>query len=229
MLLFLKKIGRFSIKILLGFLGFVVFYLVVSFVLSRITVNSEDVDAASDVSIFIKSNGVHTDIVLPLKNEIKDWTSLLQWKHTKSKDSVFQYVAIGWGDRDFYLNTPTWSDLKVTTALKAALHLGNSAMHTQFYATISESEKCKKIEISSAEYRKLVDFISESFRVNESGNFSPILNAHYNANDAFYEANGTYDLFTTCNSWTNSALKVAKQRAAVWALTDNDILRHYAN
>jgi len=50
---------------------------------------------------------------------------------------------------------------------------------------------------------------------------------NYNQNDAFYEANGKYDLFNTCNSWTNSALKISGQKAAFWALTDTAILQHY--
>ena len=37
---------------------------------------------------------------------------------------------------------------------------------------------------------------------------------HYrSANDAFYEAKGRYSLFFTCNTWTNNALKICKQKA----------------
>ena len=53
-------------------------------------------------------------------------------ENTKSKDSTAEYLAFGWGDKGFYLDTPEWSDLKASTAFKAAFALGNSAMHTTF-------------------------------------------------------------------------------------------------
>lgn len=201
--------------------------MVTAFVLSRIPVNSTDVDPKKEVVIYLKSNGVHTDIVVPVKNEIKDWTTDIKYLQTTANDSTMQFVAFGWGNKDFYLNTPEWSDLKFTTAFKAAFHIGETAMHTQFYNTLSENEKCRKIEISKAEYQKLADYISASFSRNVFGKTQWISGEHYNQHDAFYEANGKYDLFNTCNSWTNSALKNSNQKAVVWALTDSAILRQY--
>ena len=130
-----KKAVRIILKIFLWFLLLIAIYLVSAYVLSKIQVNSVDLDKQQDVTIYIKSNGVHTDIVLPAKNDIKDWTTEIQYSHTISKDSTLNYIAFGWGNKDFYLDTPEWTDLKMTTALKAAFHMGNTAMHTQFYSS----------------------------------------------------------------------------------------------
>ena len=72
--------------------------------MSYVTVN--DKEAAIDepkVEIFILSNGVHTDIVVPVKNDTFDWSKQIQFEHTIAKDSTAKYLAIGWGDRGFYL------------------------------------------------------------------------------------------------------------------------------
>ena len=103
-----------------------------AFLLSKITINSNADHQSKDVSIYIKTNGVHTDIIVPVKNEIKNWSSQIKFENTKSKDSTAEYLAFGWGDKGFYLDTPEWSDLKASTAFKAAFALGNSAMHTTF-------------------------------------------------------------------------------------------------
>ncbi len=45
--------------------------------------------------------------------------------------------------------------------------------------------------------------------------------------DAFYEAKGSYSFMKTCNTWANSALKSAGQKAALWTPSDKGIFRHY--
>lgn len=222
-----KKIYLFSIKISLGFIFFIISYLILIFILSIIPVNTIDSDQSKEVTIYIKTNGVHTDLVLPIKNESKDWTTSILFKNTFEKDSVFKFVSFGWGDKDFYLNTPKWSDLKAKTALKAVFYLGNSVLHAQFYKNISESKNCKKIEISKQEYLLLVQSISDRFYRDKVQNIVYIPNYHYNNNDAFYEAKGKYNLFYTCNSWANETLKTANQKAAFWTLTDFGIFYHY--
>jgi uncharacterized protein (TIGR02117 family) len=197
--------------------------------MSYVTVN--DKEAAIDepkVDIFILSNGVHTDIVVPVKNDTFDWSKQIKFEHTKAKDSTAKYVAMGWGDRGFYLETPTWADLKVSTALKAATGLSSSALHTTFYKTMKEDAYCKKIQISTTEYQKLVVFINDSFETKSGSTIKIKTDAVYGKNDIFYEAKGSYSLFYTCNSWANQALKAANQKAALHTLTDTGIFRHYS-
>ncbi len=202
-------------------------YLLIVTLLSFISVNEDLAENQQEIPIYILTNGVHTDIVLPIKNEHHDWSTQLKFEHTKSKDSTYQYVALGWGDKGFYLETPTWADLKTSTAIKAASGLSTSAMHVTFYKHLKENQSCKKIQISVESYKKLIAFINESFQI-KSGEFLKIeTNAVYGKHDVFYEANGSYSLFYTCNSWANQALKSANQKAALWTISDSGIFRHY--
>jgi uncharacterized protein (TIGR02117 family) len=214
-------------KILIGIILFLVLYILLAVGLSRITVNSNQSKENKEVSIFIKTNGVHTDIVVPVKNEIKDWTKDILFQHTKSKDTIMKYLAFGWGDKGFYLDTPDWSDLKASVAFKAATGLSTSAMHTTFYKNILQNENCKEIRISKENYLKLVEYISNSFQKRNNKNTSCISGQCYANNDAFYEARGSYSLFYTCNTWANNALKAANQKAALWTPYDGGIFCHY--
>jgi len=223
----LKKSFKILGKILLGIVGFVIVYVVFAFILSRITVNSEDEDKNEDITIYIKTNGVHTDIVVPIKTEYKDWSEKVQFAHIKSQDSTMNYIGFGWGDKGFYLNTPEWADLKFSTAFNAAFYLGTSAMHATFLKQVKESESCVKINISKAEYAKLIAYIEDSFQYDANGNPILINAATYGQNDSFYEANRKYHLFYTCNTWANNALKSADQKAALWTPSDTGIFCHY--
>lgn len=106
--------------------------------------------------IFIKSNGVHTDIVLPIKSDIINWSELFLFENTLSKSTDFSYVGIGWGDKGFYLDTPTWSELKVSTALIAGTGLGNAALHITYYKDILEDDLTYSMEIDENQYKSII-------------------------------------------------------------------------
>jgi uncharacterized protein (TIGR02117 family) len=219
----LKIIG----KILLGFIGFILLYLASAYILSRITVDEES-DAKDEVAIYILTNGVHTDIVVPVKNKLFDWSKKVLFENTIKKDSTAQFLAMGWGDKGFYLDTPEWSDLKASVAFNAATGLGNTAIHATFYSKMIESKTCKKILISEEQYQRLTKYITESFQKDATGNYINIITtANYGQNDTFYEANGSYSMFHTCNTWANNGLKSCGQKCCLWTPFDTGIFLKY--
>lgn len=222
-----KKIFRILLKVVLGIIGFFVVYIIIALTLPYIGVNTEDENPKEDVAIYIKTNGVHTDIVVPIKTEYKDWSEKVKFDHIASKDTIMQFIGFGWGDKGFYLNTPEWSDLKFSTAFNAAFYLGTSAMHATFFKQMKENETCIKINISKEEYAKLTKYIEDSFQHDADGNPILINATTYGQNDSFYEANRKYNLFYTCNTWANNALKAADQKAALWTPSDTGIFCHY--
>lgn len=223
-LLKLLKIAGFTV---LTFVSLVLLYLLSAYMLSRISTDKEPT-ASNDISIYILTNGVHTDLVLPIKTEQMDWSKEIQFVHIRSQDTAMQYIALGWGDKGFYLETPTWADLKFSTAFNAAFALGSSALHATFYKTLKEGKGCVKISISKEQYARLVHYIHESFDKDADGHFQNIpTKAVYGANDAFYEAKGSYSLFHTCNTWANKGLKSCGQKAALWTPFDTGIFYHY--
>lgn len=223
----IKRIVRITGIFIVSFLLLLLIYGLSAFCLSRIAVNS-DVEQRDDVTIYILTNGVHADLVLPIKTEIKDWSKTVKFENTSGNDTIAKFVAFGWGDKGFYLETPTWADLKVKTALSAAFALSTSAIHTTFYKSLKESENCKVIKISSDDYINLVNYIDSSFERSKEGDFIHIVtDANYGTNDAFYEAVGRYSLFKTCNTWTNNGLKSCGQKASLWTPFDTGIFYHY--
>jgi uncharacterized protein (TIGR02117 family) len=223
----LKKAFKITFKIFLIFLGFILLYAVAAFSLSKITVDQE-AGTKPEVELYILTNGVHTDIVMPTKNDQIDWSQKVKFENTKAADSTYKYLAMGWGDKGFYLETPEWSDLKASVAFKAASGLSTTAIHATYYKNLREGVDCKKMMISKEQYDRLIKYISESFQKDASGNFLNIkTNAIYGKTDAFYEANGSYSLFHTCNTWANSGLKASGQKCCFWTATDSGIFSKY--
>ena len=221
----LKTIFKFLLKGLLYVFGAILLYAVAVFVLPKITIDKEN-DSNKDIEVFIITNGVHTDIVVPVESQFYDWSKDIQYGGVA--DSTYKYLAMGWGDKGFYLETPTWAELKVSVALKAAFGLSTTAMHCTFYKSMTINESCKSMWMSENQYERLVNYIKNSLEQTENNNFMVVdTKVRYGNTDIFYEANGSYGLFKTCNTWANEGLKVSGQKCCYWTALDWGIFDVY--
>jgi uncharacterized protein (TIGR02117 family) len=223
----IRKTIKYLLRFILFFICFVLLYMLSAYCLARISVNAEP-NTKQEVGIYIKTNGVHTDIVVPVTNEQLSWDKEVKYDNTVSTDTSYHYLGMGWGDKGFYLETPTWGDLTAKVAFKAAFALSTTAIHATFYKTLNENDSCRKIMISSEQYSRLIKYITNSFQKDKNGHFIRIItNANYGKNDAFYEANGSYSMLHTCNTWANNGLKSCGQKACLWTPFDTGIFLKY--
>jgi len=223
----IKKLLKYFLKTLLFVVGFVVLYGVLCLLLPLIPISAEKTTEPKTITIYLLSNGMHTDLVLPTQNEFIDWTTKVSPDDTKGKKRG-DWLAFGWGDKGFYLNTPTWADLKFSTAVKAAFWMSDSAMHTTYLGGSEGYEKVAQLSLTAAQYKRLVSYIDQQFDKDAQGKYIPIpTNAVYGTTDAFYEAKSTYNFLYTCNTWADYGLRAAGQKYALWTATDLGIFRHY--
>ncbi|WP_210518937.1 TIGR02117 family protein [Hymenobacter terricola] len=212
---------------LISLVGIIILYVAAAFVLSRIPVARERPDAALTVPVFLHTNGVHTDIVLPIKTSQMDWSQQLPFANIPSQDTTMRYIAFGWGDKGFYLDTPTWADLKFRTAFVAAFWLGSAAMHATYFHRLEAGSQTIPLHLSPAEYARLIAYIQQSFALDAAGRVQHIAGHSYGPDDAFYEAHRVYSFLYTCNTWTNNALKACGQKACLWTPSDKGIFHVY--
>ena len=210
-----------------GFVSFLLLYCIAALLLSLIPINKHPQNK-HDVSIYILSNGIHTDIAVPVKTNEKDWSQQIKYANTPGKDTTASYLAFGWGDKAFFMETPTWNDLKFSVTFKSIIGCNTVAIHTTFLSSIIESNRCIRLQISNEQYLQLINYIQESFSCNSNNEFIFIpTDKNYGSNDAFYKGKGHLSLFKTCNTWTNNALKACGQKACIWTPFDKGILFQY--
>ena len=99
------------------FLLLLALYLLVALV-GLIPVNNDFEPMTDGVEIMVTSTAIHADLVLPIRNEIVDWTQHLPPSDFAGDVSGATYVAFGWGNKEFYVDTPTWADVKAGTVLR---------------------------------------------------------------------------------------------------------------
>ncbi|MFS2099088.1 TIGR02117 family protein [Variovorax sp. Varisp85] len=209
---------------LLGFVALTGLYLIVACALVFWPANARPADdAPGDVQAWVLSNGVHTDYVFPIRSATIDWLQVFPLKDFRAPPPDAEFIAIGWGDREFYLNTPTWGDLTAARAF-GALSGGNRAlMHVGYLRREQLARGAYSLPLSHAQYAQLVGYVRAAL---PSGHASPIAGAHYGDDDAFYEAEGGYHLFETCNTWTGRGLRQAGVTVSRWTPFDFTVTWH---
>ncbi|NJO02641.1 MAG: TIGR02117 family protein [Bacteroidia bacterium] len=209
----------FATTLVLLIILFVLFYIFSAILLKWLPSNRRSQANKEGIDIWIVSNGAHTDICLPLKSEQIDWTTFVDT--TTFKPGNFKYITFGWGDKGFYLETPSWAELKPKVAFKALFKLGNTTMQVVLHEEVPQNKWVKSLKINGEQYQTIIRYIKESFLYNEDGRIMRIhfagLPAYEKLNYNFYEAEGRYHFFKTCNCWVNNALKEAGIRTATWA------------
>ena len=221
----LRLAARWVARVGLGLLLVVLAYAIVGMSLSLVPVNCQP-SPGGDVAVYLRTNGAHTDIVVPTVTERIDWSRVAPPDDTSAKIQG-DYLAVGWGAQDFYLNVEDWPDLTPGIALRAISGMGGTALHTVYVYEPAEDADCRRLTLSAAQYDKLVKYILASGKRNDAGTFVHIPHDGYGANDAFYEGVGRYSPFFTCNTWANSALKACGQKGCLWTVLSFPIFMKY--
>ena len=163
------------------------------------------------ITLYIVSSAVHADIIVPISTDVVDWEQEFANVRFGGDVSDETHVAFGWGDRGFFLETPTWDDLKFSTAANALLLPSGSCVHVDFTRPEYYSD-ASSVTVSEEQYRELVRFFKETMKYDENGDYRQIHGYAYSFTDAFFEAKGQYHLLNTCNSWVGRGLKTAGVR-----------------
>jgi uncharacterized protein (TIGR02117 family) len=165
------------------------------------------------VLIYACDNGVHTDLILPAAADGVDWRAAFGQEAFGAPVGTYDHIGLGWGGRDFYINTPTWADVEIGTAVKSVLW-DETVLHVEFRPRPTAAENCRQWRADAASYARIKAFIRETLRL--SGERPVQAAPGYGAHDAFFVANGRYTILETCNQWTGRALRLAGAPVAPW-------------
>ncbi len=187
-------------------LSCVAFYLFVALI-GLIPVNNDFQPTPDGIEIWLVSNAIHTDIILPMRSKAIDWRERFPERSFSVDATRAARVAIGWGNKGFYINTPTWADLRFSTVVNALFWPSDSCMHVSLCTAEAMPKDARSVKISTLQYQRLVQFIDSGFRHGPDGSLILIPNAAYGPADAFFESDGRYHCFNTCNCWTGRAMQ----------------------
>lgn len=223
-----RRLRRLALRIALGFGGMVMAYAIAMAVLSSIPLNGE-AGRTGPIDIYVRSNGVHVDLILPVRNNRFDWTPVAPVEDVANPADAgaAPWIVVGCGDREFYRSVPSFRDLTPGFALGAGLGRHGFALHLVRQHAVEEGPSCRCLALTEAQYDALVAFILESGVPDANGRLVTVADMPGSGSlDAFYEAKRRYHVFFTCNTWSNLALKRSGLPCCVWTPIAAPILRH---
>ncbi|BDI61322.1 TIGR02117 family protein [Qipengyuania nanhaisediminis] len=176
--------------------------------------------AEPSIPILVGSNGIHTEIAMPVRAEGVDWHRHFPPADIAASARPYTHVAVSWGERAFFLETPTWADLDPVTAISAAIG-GKGVLHVAHYVRPAPSQDYRVLHLRPREFRALADAIIAALdppaaRETLQG---------YGAHDVFYSARGTYHLGNTCNQWTADRLADAGVATGLWTPLPGGVMK----
>lgn len=185
--------------------------MLVAWIGSAIPRNPGWIEPKQGVEIMVETNGIHTALVLPLVTPEKDWRAIFPSHVLPQPDRPYTHVSVGWGEREVFLNTPTWADLSPVTVLRIIGAGGDGLLHLTYYVRPGPAEHIRPLRVSREQYAKLAASIE---KLAPAPGAAP--HKGYGANDVFYDAPGRYTAANTCNQWTSDMLAAAGVRTGWW-------------
>jgi uncharacterized protein (TIGR02117 family) len=163
------------------------------------------------VTIMVETNGVHTALVLPLVTPERDWRPVFPDSEIAAPSPEYTHVAVSWGEKQVFLYTPTWWDLRPWTIARIVGIGGDGVLHVAHYIRPAPADDIRPLRITHEQYARLIAAIDRSLpklpRIRYPG---------YGAQDVFYDAPGHYTASTTCNQWTSNTLAAAGVKTGAW-------------
>ncbi len=179
-----------------------------------------------ECQICVTNSGFHADLLLPRQNHIFDWQNYFPKQEIGIDTPVpYKYLGFGWGDRTFFMNPPKRIELVVSRGFKALFLPTPSVMRVQGHFSIPQDKEVKCVGVSRSDYLKLVEFIQDSFQLDNQGR-KVLISYGRQPQTSFYAAKGSYSVLKTSNSWTASGLGSANVNTPLWAGLSSPIMFH---
>jgi uncharacterized protein (TIGR02117 family) len=194
-------------------LAFPALYLIMALIGSLVAVNRRWTEPAQGTTIYIADNGLHADIIMPVRADGLDWSKRVPRADFGVGATNATWIAFGSGEEHVYLDTPSWWDLKPRT-IWAALAGGPRVIHVDYVA--SPYYASRTLRLRPQEYRRLWAAIYADFALDRSGHAQHLAHPGYGPSDAFYQATGNANALHTCNVVVARWLRLAGVRASIW-------------
>lgn len=166
--------------------------------------------------ILVLSSAIHTDIALPVSADVLSRFGFMAKDGLDPAMPGVHYLIAGWGGRSFYIETPTWADLKPGPVARA-LTIDRSVMHVSLTGAIDPAHPAvMPIDLIEAAFMRLLASIEASFTADAQGRPILVAGAQYTEFDRFYEAEGWFNALVGCNVWAGRMLREAGLTSGMW-------------
>lgn len=161
---------------------------------------------------------IHYDFLLPIDADLQQRFDFAQAAGVPLSDPRAQWLMLGWGAAEFYAKTAEYGDIALGPVAHAIT--GDSAvLRLDALGPVDGVPGMRFLTITEAQYEALLTGIDASFTKGPDGQPIPAEAAGFGLTDAFFLAEGQFNIFYTCNAWVGMQLRGAGVAMGVWTPT----------
>ena len=152
---------------------------------------------------------IHYDILLPANEHTKEAFAFLKTAGVPIDQKNVRWIILGWSAKGFYIETKEFSDMRAGTVVRAIIG-DDAVMRFAAVGPLPEME-FDTLSLNDDEFHLLVDNILASLKSRD-----PIPGAGYTSSDAFFHANGRFNILSTCNVWVSNLFAQSGLAFGLW-------------
>ena len=211
--------ARLILRALTVLLAVPFFYLVFGLIGGLVPGPVAQIDAAEGARrIGLARSPIHYDFLLPIDADLQRRFDFAEQAGVPLSDPRARWLMVGWGAAEFYTRTGDYGDLALGPVAHAIT--GDSAvLRLDALAEVEAMPGIRFLTLTAAQYDALVSGIEADFSRSPDGQPIAANAAGFGLTDAFFLAEGRFNLFYTCNAWVGAQLRAAGVAMGVWTPT----------
>ncbi|MCY6380676.1 TIGR02117 family protein [Hoeflea prorocentri] len=166
-------------------------------------------------TVYVLSNGFHSDIALPVIGGRAPANVPVQSDDLPHGLEGARYLVFGWGSQTAYTSLLALSDLTASIIVRS-LAFDRSVIHVLPLPVAPHGLGVFRVDLDNDQYERLVRFIAASFDTDMNGDVELLDGVTQGFGDVFYRATGRFNPFYGCNAWTGQALRQAGVEVGYW-------------
>ncbi len=212
--------GRWLTRLAALVLALPVLYLLAGFVGALIPGGGEGAEGPATVRIGLLRGPIHYDFLLPVDERTRPAFAFAEaQKGVPVSHPQARWIVLGWGSAAFYTTAGSYADITAGAVWTAATG-DDAVMRVDVLAAFpAGAEGPRWLDITPAQYARLLTGIEASFVRGDDGQPQPLPVAGLTGSDGFWRGTGHFSLLHPCNDWVGEQLRAAGLPFGRWTPT----------
>lgn len=174
-------------------------------------VPSDGTASGDDVTVRLAGTAIHYDFLLPATPQTRAAFAFAAQAGVPIDAPEAAWILVGWGARDFYTATGSYSDMSVGPVWKAVTG-DESVLRVDVWGDVDLGGR-PEIRLSATQYTRLLTALvgsTDRIALDHPG---------FTLTDGFFGGTGGFSLLRTCNVWVGEMVRAAGLRFGLWTPT----------
>ncbi len=174
-------------------------------------------DGMGAIEVLLYKGPIHNDFLIPAIPEARAAFGFAEQQGMPVDDPRLRWFVVGWGARAFYTSMGEYGDVTAQALLKAITG-DTAAIRIDSVGALRPDLDVLSLKMTEVEFTRFLSAINASFKQSDDQTRLPI-DAQLTGTDVFYEAEGTFNIFVTCNTWIGRILRDTGFQFGYWTPT----------